>query len=70
MSVFFCNAHHVYDKEVVHIKDNRCNWSKAKNDRITDYYQNKQMNLLNPGDHDYSRMSVADNYLHVLNDII
>ena len=31
------------------------NWTKAKDGRITDYYKNKQMKLLNPGD--YSNMS-------------
>ena len=33
------------------------NWTKAKDDRITDYYRNKQMKLLNPGGHDYTIMS-------------
>ena len=33
------------------------NWTKAKDGRITDYYKNKQMKLLNPGDYDYSNMS-------------
>ena len=39
------------------MKTTDVNWTKAKDDRITDYYKNKQMKFINPGSHDYSRMS-------------
>ena len=39
------------------MKTTDVNWTKAKDDRITDYYRNKQMKLLNPGGHDYTIMS-------------
>ena len=35
------------------MKTTDVNWTKAKDDQITDYYKNKQMKLLNPGNHDY-----------------
>ena len=33
------------------------NWTKAKDDSITDYYINKQAKMMNPGGYDYTTMS-------------
>lgn len=33
------------------------NWSKSSQEKILNYYDNKQFKFLNPGGHDYSKMS-------------
>ena len=33
------------------------NWTKAKDDRITNWYKNKQVKFLNPGKYDYSNLN-------------
>ena len=51
------------------MKTTEVNWTKAKDDRIIDYYKNKQMKFINPGGYDYKCMSdnrpkfgAGDNY--------
>ena len=39
------------------MKTTEVNWTKAKDDRIINYYKNKQMKFLNPGGFDYTKMS-------------
>eukprot|EP00092_Neocalanus_flemingeri_P067272 GFUD01082084.1.p2 GENE.GFUD01082084.1~~GFUD01082084.1.p2 ORF type:complete len:109 (+),score=34.41 GFUD01082084.1:29-355(+) len=39
------------------MKTTDVNWTKAKDERITNFYRNKQMKLINPGGHDYTNMS-------------
>ena len=39
------------------MRSTEVNWIKAKDDRVIDFYKNRQMKFLNPEGYDYTKMS-------------